>query len=110
MRRAEVEQLRQESETFDFNKRKAHQWSRLQLCLGWTALGIFVTVAILCSAVIILHQYFLPDTGKWALGVLGGDLLALAGTVVRMVFGGSQSQVLQPVTRASEPTNLHPRQ
>ena len=100
MGKVEAEQLRQEREAFAFNMGQARAWSRLRLSMGWAALVIYIFVAILCATVMILHRYFPPNTGKWALVVLGGDILVMAHTVMKLVFAGSPSQMVAPMTRA----------
>ncbi len=100
MRQVEAEQLRQEREAFAFNMGQAKAWSRLRLSMGWAALVVYVVVALLCIAVIVLHASFAPGISTWALVVLGGDILVLAGTVMQLVFAGSPSQLVAPLTRS----------
>lgn len=101
MRRAEAEQLRQERETFEFNMRQAGAWSLLRLSIGYVALFVLVSVFGLCTFVILAHDGFGVDTDKWAMAVLGIDIIGLVGTVLKLVFDAKQGKPLTPVTHAS---------
>lgn len=103
MRQTEVEQLRQERETFEFNMRQASAWSLLRLSIGYVALFVLVAVFGLCTFVILAHSWFGADTDKWAMGVLGVDIIGLVGTVLKLVFDAKQAKPLTPVTHASGP-------
>jgi hypothetical protein len=103
MRQAEAEQLRQERETFEFNKRTAREWSRLRLSLGYGALIVFLAVFALCTFVILAHDQFGANVDKWALSVLAIDIVGLAGTVIKLVFDASQARPLTPVTQTAPP-------
>lgn len=100
MRQAEAEQLRQERETFEFNMRQACAWSLLRLSIGYAALFVLVAVFGLCTFVILAHNQFPPEATKWAMGVLGLDILGLVGTVIKLVFDAKQAKSLTPVTHA----------
>lgn len=103
MRQAEAEQLRQERETFEFNMRQAGAWLWLRLSLGYVAMVVLVAVFGLCTYVIVAHDRFGPDADKWAMGVLGVDIISLVSTVIKLVFDARQAKPLTPVTHASVP-------
>ncbi len=103
MRQAEVEQLRQERETFEFNMRQAGAWSLLRLWIGYVALFVLVAVFALCTFVILAHSWFGPNADKWAMGVLSVDIMGLVGTVIKLVFDAKQAKPLTPVTHAPLP-------
>ena len=103
MRQAEAEQLRQERETFDFNKRQAGAWSLLSLSIGYTALVVLVAIFALCTFVILAHDQFVPEVSTWAMGVLGLDIIGLVCTVIKLVFDGARARPLTPVTHVATP-------
>ena len=110
MKAAAAEQLRQERETFELNKRQAAQWFGLRLRMGYCGLAMLVLMAAVCAAIILTAAARSPWVIKWATFVLAGDILALLITVWRMVLAPASAIKLAPVTRDNSPNGdwLHP--
>jgi hypothetical protein len=72
-----AEQLRQERETFELNKRQAAQWFGLRLRMGYCGLVILAALAANCMFIILCAKIYPIVVVDWAATVLVGDILAL---------------------------------
>jgi uncharacterized membrane protein len=99
-RRARAEeQLRQEREAFEENKRQIQSWARLRLVMGWTALVLLVVLCAISIFVIALHDAFPASAITAAAGTVFLQTLALVVAVWRLVLG-TGPKPLAPLTRA----------
>jgi len=98
MNPAAAEQLRQERETFELNKRHAAQWFGLRLRMGYCGLVMLVLLAALCGFVILNHKLYSAVVLDWAAAVVAGDILALLVTTWKLVLSPSSAMCLAPVT------------
>jgi uncharacterized membrane protein YqjE len=100
MTEAEAEQLRQEREAFDLQKRQASSWFLLRLAMGYFGLALLALVATVCGFVLFDHTAFSASLSMKALVVLGGDLLAVLATTWKLVLSPSTTVTLLPITNA----------
>ena len=96
------EELRQMREAFDQNKKQAQRWFTLRLTMGYTAVGLLAGVALLCAVVVVNGMAFRPSVTHAALGLLGGDLLAVLAAVWKLV--------LNPISAGSLKLTILPRE
>jgi hypothetical protein len=94
-----AEQLRQERETFELNKRQTAQWFGLRLRMGYCGLVMLVMLAGLCAFVILNHKAYPASVIDWAAAVLAGDIVALLVTTWKLVLSPTSAMPLSPVTR-----------
>lgn len=92
------EQLRQEREAFEENKRQIRSWSRLRLSMGWTALVLLVVITGVSSFVIVSHNNFPAGAATAAAAAVFVQTLALVAAAWHLVFGAGQ-ETLDPVIR-----------
>jgi hypothetical protein len=100
MNPARDEQLRQERETFELNKRQATQWFGLRLRMGYCGLAMLVILAALCSLIIVSHDAYSGNVVGWATTALASDILALLVTTWKLVLSPASVLQLSPVTRS----------
>jgi hypothetical protein len=93
-----TEQLRQEREAFEENKRHIRSWSRLRLSMGWTALVLLVVMTGVSSFVIVSHNKFPAGATTAAAAAVFAQTLALIAAAWHLVCGASQ-ETLDPVIR-----------
>jgi len=93
-----AEQLRQERETFELNKRQAKLWFNLRLSLGYCGLVMLAMLAALCGFVILDHKLSSAVVVDWASAGLAGDISALLVTSWKLVLSPSSAMRLTPVT------------
>jgi hypothetical protein len=93
-----AEQLRQERETFELNKRQAAHWFDLRLRMGYSGLVMLVVLAGLCGFVILNHNAYPATVIDWAVALLAGDIIALLVTTWKLVLSPTSVVPLSPVT------------
>jgi hypothetical protein len=93
------EELRQETATFEHNKRKANRWLLLRLIMGYSSVGILAFVVALCGYVIFNSTAFIPSTVALATSALLVDVLGLIAAVWRIVLSSREGTDLNPVTK-----------
>ena len=98
MNAAVKEQLRQEGEAFDLNKRQAECWFVLRLCMGYGAFGLLLCVFGVCMFVLIDHAAFPSNLVYAAMAALVVDLLGFAVAAWKMVLDPATAAPLKPVT------------
>ena len=101
MNPAAAEQLRQERETFELNKRHADQWFGLQLRMGYCGLVMLAGLAATCVLIILSHKNYPTAVVDWAAAVLAGDIVALLVATWKLVLSPSSVMNLNPVTDTS---------
>ncbi|MFP1132874.1 hypothetical protein [Asticcacaulis sp. W401b] len=96
MQPAQAEQLRQESETFDLNKRQAAAWFQLRLVTGYVAVVLFIGVALTC--VTVIFGRFPESVQSCAMVALVLDVLGLVGVSVKLILSPGSAGQLAPIT------------
>lgn len=93
------EQLRQEREAFEQDRRHGASWFRLRLVIGYAVvLMLFVSASI--SSYILLHPgpYTKPIVGLAATMLLV-DIVAMVAATFKLVLRREDSFRLKPITR-----------
>lgn len=98
MNAAAKEQLRQEGEAFDLNKRQAECWFVLRLFMGYGAFSLLLGVFGLCVFVLCDHAAFPSNLVYAAMAALVVDLLGFAVAAWKMVIDPATAAPLKPVT------------
>lgn len=96
-----AEQLRQERETFELNKRQAAQWFGLRLRMGYCGLVILAALAANCMFIILCAKIYPIVVVDWAATVLAGDILALLVAAWKLVLNPNSAMNVNPVTNTS---------
>jgi hypothetical protein len=109
-----AEQLRQERETFELNKRQAAQWFGLRLRMGYCGLVILIALAASCMFMILSAKNYPIVVVDWAATVLAGDIFALVIAAWKLVLNPNSAINLNPVTKTSicqvdRASGSHPR-
>jgi uncharacterized membrane protein YqjE len=94
-----AESLRQESETFDQQKRHDRLWFYLRLVMGYTAVVGLLSILVICVIIIFNSDTFPAQIVNWAGPSLFVDILGLIFTVWRVVLNPNFSTKLEPVTK-----------
>ena len=92
------EQLRQERETFDQQRRQDRQWFNLRLAVGYSSIVLLGGIVSACILIIAHDPMFPPAVVLSATGVLFGDVLGLLVTVWKVVLNPGRPTRLAPVT------------
>ena len=94
------EQLRQERETFDQQKRHDNHWFALQLTMGYSSIILLAAILAVSSWIIFHADAFSPTVVKSAGGALFADALGLIVSVWRVAIKPNGFGKLTPVTKA----------
>jgi hypothetical protein len=92
------EQLRQERETFDQQRRQDHLWFTLRLAVGYSSILLLGAIVSACILIIAHEPMFPPAVVMSATGVLFSDVLGLLVTVWKVVLNPGRLTRLGPVT------------
>ncbi|MEQ8690199.1 MAG: hypothetical protein RIC89_05095, partial [Pseudomonadales bacterium] len=92
------ERLRQERETFDQRKEQEGRWFSLRLRMGYTAVVLLPTVAIICGYILLNSNTFPAAVVTSAGAALFVDILGLVAAVFKLVFHERAVTKLEPVT------------
>lgn len=99
----EAERLRQLRETFDQRKRQDERWFRLRLRMGYLALALLPTVAIVCITIIFMHREFEPEIVYMVAGALFADMLGMLIAVWKVILNPGSHTRLSPAIPESPP-------
>ena len=99
-----IERLRQESETFDQNKRQEERWFRLRLRMGYVAVILLPAVAVICGFVIANPHPYSAVTVTAATATLFTDVVGLLAAVWKVVLNSGSVVKLSPVTQVRPPS------
>ncbi len=92
------EQLRQERETFDQQRRQDRLWFNLRLTVGYSSIALLGGIVSACVLIIAHDPMFAPAVVLSATGVLFSDVLGLLVTVWKVVLNPGRLTRLAPVT------------
>jgi hypothetical protein len=98
MNDAEAEQLRQEREAFDLNKRHAGEWFSLRLRMGYAGLGMMIVLAAACIFIVLKPAAYSQGVVAGAGSVLAGDVIALLAATWKLVLSPASAMPLNPVS------------
>lgn len=99
-----AEQLRQERETFDQQKKQEHLWFKLRLIMGFASIVLLGAVMIISVYILFNNGDFPKDVVTAAGAALFIDVLGLLISVWKMVVNPQSSTKLQPTSSSSIPT------
>jgi hypothetical protein len=95
------EQLRQERETFDENRRQGRRWFVLRLIVGYTSVLALISIMATCLYVLMNNASFPSSVVVTASATLFGDVLGLVITIWKVVINPGAAPTLTPVTTTS---------
>jgi hypothetical protein len=98
-----TEQLRQERETFDQQKKHDNRWFILRLVMGYSTVVMQGAILVISSWIIFHASAFSPVVAKFAAGALFVDAVGLVASVWRGVLKPNAEKRLGPVTKAKLP-------
>jgi uncharacterized membrane protein YqjE len=99
-----AEQLRQEKETFDQQKRQEHLWFILRLSMGFSSIVLLSAVMIVSTYILFNNSGFPKEVIVAAGAALFVDVLGLLVGVWKIVLSPNSTARLQPVSSSSIPT------
>lgn len=99
---AAIERLRQERETFDQRKAQEDRWFALQLRMGYVAVVLLPSVAVLSGYIVWSPGGYPASAVTAASAALFVDVLGVLGTVWKVVLKPVPSTKLMPVTSTKQ--------
>lgn len=99
-----AEQLRQEKETFDQQKKQEHLWFILRLSMGFASIVLLGAVMIISTYILFKNADFPKDVVTAAGAALFVDVLGLLIGVWKIVLNPQSTTKLQPISLSSIPT------
>jgi hypothetical protein len=99
-----AEQLRQEKETFDQQKKQEHLWFILRLSMGFASIVLLGAVMIVSTYILFKNVDFPKDVVTAAGAALFVDVLGLLIGVWKIVLNPQSTTKLQPISSSSIPT------
>lgn len=99
-----AEQLRQETATFDQQKKQDHLWFILRLSMGFASIVLLGAVMIVSTYILFKNADFPKEVVTAAGGALFADVLGLLIGVWKIVLNPQSTPKLQPISSSSIPT------
>lgn len=98
------ERLRQERETFDQRKLHEARWFALRLRMGYTAVFILPSVAVVCVYILLNTESFPTAVVTSAGAALFVDIFGLVASVFKLVFQPGAVTKVEPITSERQVT------
>ncbi|MFS2137777.1 hypothetical protein [Duganella sp. Dugasp56] len=99
-----AEQLRQERETFDQQKKQEHLWFILRLSMGFASIVLLGAIMIVSAYILFKNADFPKDVVTAAGAALFVDVLGLLIGVWKIVLSPQSTAKLRPISSSSIPT------
>jgi uncharacterized membrane protein YqjE len=103
------EQLRQEREAFDQQKKHAEWWFRLRMAMGCIAVLSLPAIMGIASYVLVHADAYTTGVVAGATAALFADVLGVVGGVWRISMNPQSVSKLTPVTTGALPTTAKAR-